>query len=564
MLICRETLHALLKCDLGSSDQLCDPARGASVETVEVWRQMKDINRKANSGTVPEWQRVAAINTFTELQTRLRYYNAGFEQLVASNPDFKAGLEAAKHIIHGILPPVERVWNDIWEGCKFGPGSFHGAVKHKIPNFEYSLYKKLGGPQTVNPHTRQLALQVLSEFYPSWVEQLVSKGVKCKAIRGNRLSHVSKDIGKCRPIALEPSLNVFLQAGVGNYMAQRLVRLGFADIYGGQEVQRREAQFLHNATIDLSSASDTIAIALVKYLLPGDWWELLEATRSWDWNYRGVQGRYENVSSQGNGFTFPLETLLFKAIVCGFTGVSQHSCWVYGDDIIVPVAYAEGAVKALEACGFIVNKEKSFWGQHLDWRADFRESCGADYYQEKLITPVFYRDDAKSLADVAALHNRLTERWSDPSSGYSIPLTLGYLRGVAGEKIICGPRFFISDSRDLQRWLGDDAILRSTQFPTNYVVTTYSNWFWDEPEFDSHRAYVKKERTLKDDEYDKDPFVYLMALLGVHDVTVPRCARDRIRTVHVTRTELKSLAPPKRWRAAHGARFDQPSSHLSA
>jgi hypothetical protein len=47
---------------------------------------------------------------------------------------------------------------------------------------------------------------------------------------------------------------------------------------------------------------------------------------------------------------------------------------VYGDDIIVPTHNALTVIEVLEAFGFKVNTNKSFW------TGKFRESCGAEYY----------------------------------------------------------------------------------------------------------------------------------------------------------------------------------------
>jgi len=73
----------------------------------------------------------------------------------------------------------------------------------------------------------------------------------------------------------------------------------------------------------------------------------------------------------GNGFTFPLETLIFWALtraVCGSTATVS----AYGDDIICPSDRAEDVIAVLTEVGFSVNLEKSFWN------GPFRESCGSD------------------------------------------------------------------------------------------------------------------------------------------------------------------------------------------
>jgi hypothetical protein len=50
---------------------------------------------------------------------------------------------------------------------------------------------------------------------------------------------------------------------------------------------------------------------------------------------------------------------------------------VYGDDIIVPTGAAQTVIEWLEALGFIVNHEKSFF----DPNHRYRESCGEEYFE---------------------------------------------------------------------------------------------------------------------------------------------------------------------------------------
>jgi hypothetical protein len=77
----------------------------------------------------------------------------------------------------------------------------------------------------------------------------------------------------------------------------------------------------------------------------------------------------------GNGFCFPLETLIFASLAYAVgveTGDRDFS--VYGDDIIVRQRSALYLIEILNYCGFRVNKDKTFvFGP-------FKESCGADWF----------------------------------------------------------------------------------------------------------------------------------------------------------------------------------------
>jgi len=99
----------------------------------------------------------------------------------------------------------------------------------------------------------------------------------------------------------------------------------------------------------------------------------------------------------GNGYTFPLETLIFWAIArtCVRSGGIVS---VYGDDIIVPSEDYEQLCYVLRAAGFSPNKTKSFS------TGPFRESCGADYFYGIDIRPTYVKD-VISVETLYVLHN---------------------------------------------------------------------------------------------------------------------------------------------------------------
>lgn len=211
--------------------------------------------------------------------------------------------------------------------------------------------------------------------------------------RGNRFTTVPKDAVKHRGIAVEPSLNVYYQLALGSHMKRRLKQFGI-DLKNGQEVHRQVACQASRdgslCTIDLSSASDTISLNLVKLLLPEDWFQLLDALRcSHTFGLKGKRWlRLEKFSSMGNGFTFELESLIFAALVseaCSSqvpgTGAWGEDVYVYGDDIICPTECYDGVKIVLEFFGMTLNGKKSFH------EGPFRESCGGDFWDGEDVRP---------------------------------------------------------------------------------------------------------------------------------------------------------------------------------
>ena len=229
-----------------------------------------------------------------------------------------------------------------------------------------------------------------------------------KVVDGCRITTVPKDSTTDRVIAIEPRGNIFLQKGVGNFIRERLRKFGI-DL-SKQETNQEWARVAYDlglATLDLSAASDTVALELVKQLLPFDWFNYLNNIRSHSGLVQGNRVHFEKFSSMGNGFTFELETLIFYALssaVQDHAGVDWKLTSVYGDDIIVPKDVFPATIDILSYAGFDVNVNKSYS------EGNFFESCGMHFFKGEDVTPVFQKE---VLDEVEAIRcaNRLI-RWA--------------------------------------------------------------------------------------------------------------------------------------------------------
>lgn len=236
----------------------------------------------------------------------------------------------------------------------------------------------------------------------------------------SKLSFVPKNAKSERAICTEPQLNSQFQLAIGDVMARRLLKATGINIKD-QSANQRAAQYGSIdgslATLDLSAASDSIAMKLVEHLLPNEWFELLCRFRTAEVLYEGGAYMLEKVSSMGNGFTFPLETLLFWALASSAVEYgdfkNKRRTLVYGDDIVVDARASKFVIEVLETCGFTINIEKSF----VD--GTFRESCGADFVLGINVRPVFVKDKL-SFLDALVLHNGLLAAdWDNtPSCDY--------------------------------------------------------------------------------------------------------------------------------------------------
>lgn len=236
-------------------------------------------------------------------------------------------------------------------------------------------------------------------------------------VRGNVFFCAPKTALVSRPCAKEPSLAGFYQLGLGRKMRARLRERGI-DLEKAQDTHRRVACAAslsgESATIDLSSASDTISRLLVKAVFPVDWYEQLYLCRSPMTFIQGRWVRLEKFSSMGNGYTFELETVLFAAIAMSVC----HDCvlgrdvHVYGDDIIVPTRYAQSVCDLLIKLGFKLNKEKTFL------EGSFRESCGGDFFAGVGVRPYSMKELPHEPQQIIAIANglrRASRQYGAPS-----------------------------------------------------------------------------------------------------------------------------------------------------
>jgi len=229
----------------------------------------------------------------------------------------------------------------------------------------------------------------------------------CRIVPGNVLFTVPKNSEIDRVAAKEPDLNMFAQRAVGDFFRDRLRRKAGIDLNDQSRNRNLARQWKVFATIDLSSASDTVTTALVCRLLPLKWFQLLDDLRSRYTSYRGKYRENAMFSSMGNGFTFELESLIFFSLVKAIAILSRMEdkrVSVYGDDIICHKNLAPTVIQCFHFFGFKANREKSHW------TGGFRESCGGHYLYGSDITPIYLKSKIERLSDLIHVLNRL-RKW---------------------------------------------------------------------------------------------------------------------------------------------------------
>lgn len=315
--------------------------------------------------------------------------------LIQFNPRIEAVFHGAQRKIASILgrrPQLSEL------DFRFGPGATTALTRRNA-----SARRKLGMEHFCSEDLVPIASAILSEM-PAWIPFGDSDTALVDLhICDSRLAFVPKSAKTFRSIAVEPSLNQMFQLGVGDHISSRLRRIGIdiRDQTRNQRLAKEGSITGALATLDLSSASDTISIGIVRHLLPLDWYSLLKYGRSSHYEDQGKRHLFSKFSSMGNGFTFPLETLIFYSLAyasCDALGLETENISVYGDDIIIPVEGYPLLQEVLRVSGFLLNGNKSFA------EGEFRESCGADYLSGIDIRPCYIKDTFDS-SSLFVLHN---------------------------------------------------------------------------------------------------------------------------------------------------------------
>lgn len=235
-------------------------------------------------------------------------------------------------------------------------------------------------------------LSVTKELLP-FAETLIGDRHDFTVVEGEQFSSVPKNAETERGISPQPTVNSYLQSGIGTYLRRRLLIFG-CDIRDQRHNQTLAAlaDDLDLCTIDLSNASNLINREMCRQSLFWKWYCLLNVASCDRIELRlptgNVVENLERFCSMGNGFTFPLETILFLSVLRAVVPTSEHDLIsAYGDDLICPRKYYEDVVAALEYLGLQVNQKKSFH------KGRFFESCGTDWFQGVNVRPIFLDRD---------------------------------------------------------------------------------------------------------------------------------------------------------------------------
>lgn len=330
-----------------------------------------------------------ALDSFKESEAQCARTN---ERLLKDPPSW---LETTRQRISSIVGPLShRDLEKIQKRMRFGPGASTG-----VSGTGSSLSDKYDKPFHMTTGLLPYYKCLIGERW--WEHHRRSKH---EIVPGNKFTTVPKSAKTDRGICVEPTLNMYVQLGIGSFLRERLKRFG-VDL-NSQDRNRhlaREAYSKELCTIDLSAASDSVSRNLVLLLFSERWVELLSICRS---DFSEIDSNtiieLEKWSSMGNGYTFELETLIFYAVCATFIPLEDmHHVNVYGDDIVIPRKYSAAVIDALNDLGFKVNHQKSFLA------GNFFESCGHDYFRGHNVRPFYLKGRKDKIPYAAQIANKL-------------------------------------------------------------------------------------------------------------------------------------------------------------
>jgi len=462
----------------------CRPARATGSYAFK-WDYLEQeilskFNDPMDQRNTPQDRKERAISKMLDANDRCRQIN---DDGINVRPEI---LHMAQNTIGSLLGGVrEFLDSDLFlRNASFTGGA---SVKRRRaqgdPYFKYDTTRLL----SVTPKAAYLAKKLIS-VTPLWREQIY------ESTPGNCVFTVPKNSDIDRAAAKEPELNQALQSAVGAFIRTRLRSVGIN--LNDQSINRKLAKVGsitgELATIDLSSASDSISRRIVFELFSNEWYHLFDTLRSpYGRLPDGSYVKWEMISSMGNGFTFELESLIFYALVKATQDYDRQfgiipdnqatrTVSVYGDDIICASSAYSNVVLTLEGSGFTVNQKKSFAS------GSFRESCGGHYFNGVSVKPFYIRSPIDGINRIIWLLNAIRawaaddDGWCDPSV-YTLWISLRrrfcptfLLGGRDTDSIISvaspgEPRYslmWVPKSREID---GYRAVLRQFQYSSDIV-----------------------------------------------------------------------------------------------
>jgi hypothetical protein len=426
-----------------------------------------------------------------------------------------------------LIRRIQFVLRDVIKGFVLDPrlaGHGPGAVSHARIRTPVEKYLHFGNDARLDYLLRKEGHGSLSGFTPFELST---------SDRTSRTIFVPKTWKKLRGISAEPvELQFFQQAIYRSLMRSvhttplnHVINLRDQKVSGLMALQGSRDGSL--ATIDLSSASDSITLQLVKDVFGSTslcrW---LLATRSTHTLLGKERMEIQKFAPMGSACCFPIQCLLFAAIalatVIEETGrmPSLANYQVFGDDIICPSSMAPHIMESLTDLGFTVNPEKSYW------TGFFRESCGVEAWCGHVVTPLRVKDfslDFSGTRPLSYAHHSRTVAYINAlfDRGYGKVRTFLLKKFLACSISLKGGKHSVCQSVVFGD--GSHGTISSTH-PTNHrlkqiPIKGYCRWGWQVVMFRPKHVVKTQEDELLADEVNYFEWLLKSSSVTGGDVT---------------------------------------------
>jgi hypothetical protein len=376
-----------------------------------------------------------AVKGFKDTQSRLAAVN--LDDLPASS---QIVLDLAARYVAEVLGPYSD--EECRDLCRFGRKASVGIPARLACEAARWELPITGSREQISWFDSEMSQNAMVQDY--WASQKESDPTRSTYLETSHLtlSLVPKTFKSLRAIMPNTTIGSYMSFGLGEIMRKRLKAKGY-DI---RTLQMRHRVLARSASVhglhvtaDLSSASDSITVALVKRLFPADWFEILTRSRI------GKVLLPDNSSiesltfcTMGIGYTFPLQTLVFLSLLKAieatlFHRLDRRTISVYGDDMIYSSRMHNDVLRYFGQFGFVINVDKTFV------TGRFRESCGGDYYHGVDVRPFQPRNGPANVGSKtyeAMLYkyvNGLLARWSEHEIGRTLNYLLSEIERVSGK-----------------------------------------------------------------------------------------------------------------------------------
>lgn len=388
-------------------DKLCDKDNPDSARESVACKQLLLSLYKKWEEEKTERAETRALLTFLEANHLSREWVKGPDCQIGGRHDLYWGIfqQELADFFEPLQEPIIQHELEIFELGRVGPGA---AQRANCTSF----YGKMGSSLLT---ATSLGLYSLYRDYvsvdPRW---RAMENIRCdhygdaSLVSGSIVSFAPKNVDTARLIGTEPSLNMWAQLGLCAKLEDRMRQKWNVCLDDQPDLNRLLARMGSRsgdfATIDLSSASDCLSLTLCRESLPGWVFGLLSDLRSPVTQVRdyGLNVELGCMSMMGNGFTFPLMTVLLSCAIRAVysaigipirdnprtrgLGYNVPGNWaVFGDDIIVCREAYDEVIAFLQSLGFRANVTKSF---NI---GPFRESCGHDYFKGHPVRGVYLK-----------------------------------------------------------------------------------------------------------------------------------------------------------------------------